>query len=242
MAIKTQIIAHRGNTSDFTENSIEAFKSAIALGAEGIEFDVHMGIDGCLPVYHDYYLNNKIEKKELIFEKDAKYLHSLNISFFPDVLKLFNNNFMEIELKTPKIEFIKLIAEAVGNNQIPENVEFTSPHPFVLQKLKECIPSASIGMFVDNREHWMDEELFDKLLIENGKLGKVTYIHLNEPMITKKRVDLLHNNGFLVHAANCNSKEVLQLAFSLGVDKLTTDELKLALNERLKYERAGNSK
>lgn len=242
MAMSTKIIAHRGNTNDFTENSIEAFESAIALGADGIEFDVHMGSDGCLPVYHDYYLNTKNAKKELIFEKDAKYLHSLNISFFPDVLKLFNNNFMEIELKTPKIEFIKLIAEVVGKNKNSENIEFTSPYPFVLQKLKESIPSASIGMFVNNKENWMDEELFDKLLIENGALGNVTYMHLNESTITKKRVDLLHNNGFLVHAANCNRKEVLQLAFSLGVDKLTTDKLQFALNERLKYERAGNSK
>lgn len=242
MAMSTKIIAHRGNTNDFAENSIEAFASAIALGADGIEFDVHMGSNGCLPVYHDYYLNTKNANKELISEKEAEYLRSFNIPFFPDVFDLFKNNFMEIELKAPKIEFIKLIAEVVGKNKNIENIEFTSPYPFVLQKLKECIPSSSIGMFVNNKENWMDEELFDKLLIENGTLGNVTYIHLNESMITKKRVDLLHSSGFLVHAANCNNKEALQLAFSLGVEKLTTDELKLALNERQKYERAGNSK
>lgn len=69
MAMSTKIIAHRGSTNNFTENSIEAFKSAIILGAEGIEFDVHMGSDGCLPVYHDYYLNERSKKKNLSLRK-----------------------------------------------------------------------------------------------------------------------------------------------------------------------------
>ena len=47
------IIAHRGASGVAVENSIEAFKQAAALGADGVELDVHPCGDGALIVHHD---------------------------------------------------------------------------------------------------------------------------------------------------------------------------------------------
>jgi len=62
MMQKTQhtikIIAHRGDTTRFPENTLEAFVAALSGGADGIELDVHMTADGELIVHHDYYLGN----------------------------------------------------------------------------------------------------------------------------------------------------------------------------------------
>lgn len=48
-----KIIAHRGNSIAYPENTMAAFRSAWATGAGGIELDVRMSADGMLVVFHD---------------------------------------------------------------------------------------------------------------------------------------------------------------------------------------------
>lgn len=52
-----KIMAHRGNQALYPENSMAAFRSAIDLGADGIELDVHLTKDGQLVVIHDETLD-----------------------------------------------------------------------------------------------------------------------------------------------------------------------------------------
>lgn len=50
-------IAHRGGAALMPENSLAAFRHAIALGADGAELDVQLSADGVAVVYHDLRLN-----------------------------------------------------------------------------------------------------------------------------------------------------------------------------------------
>jgi glycerophosphoryl diester phosphodiesterase len=47
------VIAHRGASRARRENTLEAFRHAVELGADGIELDVHLCRDGTLAVHHD---------------------------------------------------------------------------------------------------------------------------------------------------------------------------------------------
>ena len=47
------IIAHRGASGHAPENSLEAFRLAARLGADGVELDVHATSDGQIVVFHD---------------------------------------------------------------------------------------------------------------------------------------------------------------------------------------------
>jgi glycerophosphoryl diester phosphodiesterase len=47
------IVAHRGDTDQFPEDTLEAILAAAQLGADGIEFDVHQSADGTWWVIHD---------------------------------------------------------------------------------------------------------------------------------------------------------------------------------------------
>ncbi len=49
----TLAIAHRGASAYEPENTIAAFRAAVAFGADGIELDVHGSADGVLVVHHD---------------------------------------------------------------------------------------------------------------------------------------------------------------------------------------------
>ena len=48
------IIAHRGDSGAAPENTLAAFRQAIAVGADGIEMDVRLTKDGQLTVFHDH--------------------------------------------------------------------------------------------------------------------------------------------------------------------------------------------
>lgn len=47
------VVAHRGNSSVAPENTMPAFASAVAAGADMIEIDVHVSADGVAVVIHD---------------------------------------------------------------------------------------------------------------------------------------------------------------------------------------------
>ena len=49
----TKIFAHRGSAHLSRENTVPAFVAARALGADGIELDVHLTADGNVVVHHD---------------------------------------------------------------------------------------------------------------------------------------------------------------------------------------------
>lgn len=55
-------IAHRGGAGLWPENTMEAFERAIAMGADGIELDVHLSRDGQLIVHHDESLKPAIAR------------------------------------------------------------------------------------------------------------------------------------------------------------------------------------
>ena len=47
------VIAHRGVSTREPENSLAAFRSAIDVGSDGVELDIHATADGALVVHHD---------------------------------------------------------------------------------------------------------------------------------------------------------------------------------------------
>lgn len=53
-------IAHRGGAALWPENSLGAFRKAVALGADGAELDVQLSRDGEVIVFHDYRLKTEI--------------------------------------------------------------------------------------------------------------------------------------------------------------------------------------
>lgn len=57
-------IAHRGGAGLWPENTLAAFRNAIALGADGAELDVQLSADGLAIVHHDFRLNPALTRKD----------------------------------------------------------------------------------------------------------------------------------------------------------------------------------
>lgn len=77
-------IAHRGFKGEFPENTMLAFKKAFEIGADGVEFDVHLTKDKELVIIHDEKLDRTTDMEGFVKDFTLKELKTANASkFFP---------------------------------------------------------------------------------------------------------------------------------------------------------------
>jgi glycerophosphoryl diester phosphodiesterase len=71
---KPLVIAHRGASGLAPENTMAAFRLAIALGADGFEFDVQLSADGQAVVIHDARVNRTTDRTGMVAALTAEEL------------------------------------------------------------------------------------------------------------------------------------------------------------------------
>ena len=76
---KVLIIAHRGNSSVFPENTLPAFESGVQVGADLVELDYHHSLDGIPVVLHDEILSRTTDADDL-FGKPEPLVHQFPIA------------------------------------------------------------------------------------------------------------------------------------------------------------------
>ncbi|HKW06816.1 MAG TPA: glycerophosphodiester phosphodiesterase family protein [Candidatus Dormibacteraeota bacterium] len=69
---------HRGNPAEHPENTMRSFRSAIAVGCDLIECDVHLSADGRLVVIHDHTLDRTTNGSGLVHDLTAAELRKLD--------------------------------------------------------------------------------------------------------------------------------------------------------------------
>jgi glycerophosphoryl diester phosphodiesterase len=101
------IIAHRGDSFRALENSLEAFRLALAVPADMIEFDLRMSKDGVLYVMHDKHTGRTADRNIDIEHAAAQDIAGIRlkngepIPTFDDALKLIAGRVgINIEIKT----------------------------------------------------------------------------------------------------------------------------------------------
>ncbi|MFC7737416.1 glycerophosphodiester phosphodiesterase [Roseomonas sp. GCM10028921] len=75
----TEIIAHRGGAILWPENSMSAFRNAIAAGVDAVECDVHLSADGVPMVMHDTTLERTSNGQGPLAARSADELAGLKL-------------------------------------------------------------------------------------------------------------------------------------------------------------------
>ena len=68
----TLVVAHRGASAHAPENTLDAFRQAVEMGADAIELDVHLTRDGQLAVIHDETLERTTDLEGRVSELTMK--------------------------------------------------------------------------------------------------------------------------------------------------------------------------
>ena len=97
-----QIIAHRGGPKYAPENTLAAFRNAIAQGVDGLEFDVQMTKDGELVVIHDETVDRTSNGVGAVRELTFEQIRALDVGngekvpTFKEVVELAKANGVQI--------------------------------------------------------------------------------------------------------------------------------------------------
>lgn len=74
-----KLIAHRGDNTNYPENSYAGLEAALKAGALYIEFDIQMNAEGSLLVFHDIDFKRVADNNTPIFEVTSEQLKSLSV-------------------------------------------------------------------------------------------------------------------------------------------------------------------
>jgi glycerophosphoryl diester phosphodiesterase len=98
---KTLRLAHRGDWRGAPENSLAAFRAALAVPAcDGLEFDVRASSDGVPVINHDATLSRVHGRPERIDAMTAAALGALGVPTLAEVLSAVGRRvFLDVELK-----------------------------------------------------------------------------------------------------------------------------------------------
>lgn len=210
---KPLLIAHRGDTVNFPENTIEAFQSAFDLGADGIELDVHLRENGNLIVVHNY-----------LYDRTKTY------PALPEVLEKFSDKGrLEIEIKSFNPVCVEKVAELVKRYN-PPDYELTSSILPLLPIIKNYLPFAKTGMIFRSNllEEWMPEEVVLMFLTGYMNLTKSDILHLDLDKYTPSLISQLHKRNYSLHThLKTGDKKIFNQVKELGIDQCTFDDINL---------------
>jgi len=142
------IIAHRGASSLARENTIEAFKKAIEIGVDMIEFDVRRTRDQALIVHHDELMEGK-PIIELTYDEISKMAigKGFSIPTFEEVLKCTSGKIkLDVEIKEEGYE--KEIVELLVKYFKKDQFVVTSFYDSCIRKIKDDYPDIKTGLIL----------------------------------------------------------------------------------------------
>src|SRR6187200_2457904 len=75
------VFAHRGGSALAPENTLAAFDNGLALGADGLELDLHLSRDGIVVVHHDGMLERTTNLQGAVAGRTAAELSRADAGF-----------------------------------------------------------------------------------------------------------------------------------------------------------------
>ena len=145
------IIAHRGFAQNCRENTLEAYRRAIEVGADAIELDVRKTKDNVLILFHDEAIREK-QINQLTYEEINYVARDLGfqVPTLVEVLKLVQGKIaLDVELKEKdyEIDVITPISEYLSI----EEFIVTSFHFESLSTIKSNYPQVKTGIILNQK-------------------------------------------------------------------------------------------
>ncbi|MER3417960.1 MAG: hypothetical protein C4343_02350, partial [Chloroflexota bacterium] len=139
---RTLRLAHRGDHRAAPENTLEAFRAALAVpGCDGLEFDVRLSRDGVPVVIHDPTLRRIQGQPGRVVDRSAAELAAAGVPTLASVLAAIPTwAFLDIELKVDGGPALVAVLRA-GRGPGLENAVVSSFEPAALETVRTLAPA-----------------------------------------------------------------------------------------------------
>lgn len=228
-----KVMAHRGYSGKYPENTMLAFKKAAEAGCDSIELDVQLTKDGVLVIIHDEKVDRTTDGTGLVKDYTYEELKKFNAAVrFPEVTEFqaiptfdeycawaaeagIDTN---IEIKTGRYyyeDIEKKTVEIVRKYGLEKKVMYSSFNHLSLLKIKELLPEAECGA------------LLNEVGMGNAGYYCHTYgfecYHPGYKGLTKEIVNNCKKYGIKVNVWTINGMEELEQLEEWGCDGVITN-------------------
>ncbi|MET3318594.1 UNVERIFIED_ORG: glycerophosphoryl diester phosphodiesterase [Peribacillus simplex] len=227
-----QIFSHRGSKGTHPENTMAAFKEAARIGAEGIEFDVHLSSDGEMIVIHDEtldrttsllgYVKDCSAQKLKTADAGSKFSEEFQGEPIPFLKEIFdwargNSLLMNIEIKTDKLAYEGIeqnIIDLIRKYRMEDRVILSSFNHQSIEKVKMLAPELERALLFEGLPENFEEILRDK---------KESGFHPDKNSLTPAISEKAKKLGYKIRPWVANNKaDIIRLA-EMDVDVIMTD-------------------
>ncbi|MGO4122228.1 glycerophosphodiester phosphodiesterase [Arthrobacter sp. YAF16] len=242
-------MAHRGFSPEGAENSMAAFRAAVALGYGYLEADVHTTADGVLLLFHDETLDRVTDGSGRISELPAEKVARARIAGAEPIplLEELVAEFPEVRLNLDVKDWnsVATLAAAIEQYGLHDRVLIASfsdrRRRAVLRRLSR--PAASSAGMASNALFVLLGPLLPATLLRRVTARALHDVHALQvpvrygavPVVTAGFVRRAHRHGLHVHVWTINEAAEMHRLLDLGVDGIVTDRadvLKAVLQER----------
>lgn len=222
------VIAHRGASAAYGDNTLAAFRGAVAQGADGVELDVRRTADGCLALSHD----DRLPDGRLVVDLDFADLppEVLDLAAALDACESLVVVNTEIKNWPEDADFdaTERVAEAVVA-LLEARGEVTSDRHLIssfhlptidrVHRLAPALPTAWLLGLVEEPGR----------LIDRAAAAGHVAVHPHHLFVDSAFVERAHAAGLAVNTWTCDEPDRIRWLADLGVDGVVTNVPDVAL-------------
>ena len=229
------LFSHRGVTSDYPENTLEAYKESEKRGFNGIELDIISSRDGVLYCSHNHQLEQETDSSGYIHQtistkldkiKTGIFSHPNNQKNIPRIENVFNNMSNNIRLNI-EIKFsglfdfstISALKTFLKKNKVRQKILISSFNPLIVFYSRWLIPHVKTGFLFENMNmlKWMN-------------FCHPDCIHPRADFLKKELVSICKKKNVFINTWTVNSESSIDFCKKLRVSGIITD-ISNAINE-----------
>jgi glycerophosphoryl diester phosphodiesterase len=240
----TEIIAHRGGAILWAENSMTAFREAIAAGVDAVECDVHLSADGEPMVMHDPTLDRTSNGRGPIGERTAAELAGVKLisaggeglPHLSDLLALVAESRVGLQVEV-KANWQGRPDHALLARTLAELDRFGLRARTEIIVFEAEIAAAAVAAGGLRNVAWLFMPIMIRRLGPEGvvavaRRAGAPMVETHEMAMDEALLAALRGGGLRVAAWGANHAPSINRMLSLGVDAIATDDPVLALSLR----------
>jgi len=215
----TLIVGHRGAGALAPENTLLSFQTAIDIGCDRTELDVHLSKDNEVIVIHDKSVDRTTDGSGLVNKMTLSDLKQLNcakgqkIPTLEEIIDLCKDKIdLHIELKGKNTS--APINELLTKNNMIDQAIVISFNIDMIREIKKLNSKLAVG--------YLFKEM-SPTVWHYAQSVPLQYLCPFSKIVNKKMMEQARLMNLKVHAWRVNKKRLGEKLFKLGVDSVDTD-------------------
>lgn len=229
---KTLVVAHRGASAYAPENTMEAFRLAADMKADGIEIDVHFSKDGHIVIIHDEKIDRTSNGQGKVTDYTLDELKFFDFGYkfnggvkgvkIPTLNELYdflltNDMILNIEIKSADPKLPAALDELTKKYGLEDRIIYSSFNHLQLKRMLDVNKDAFVApLYAFNMLNAWDYAENMNALASHPNYSQITVNFADY-------VDRCHEKGIRVHPWTCDDPEIIKLLADKGCDAVITN-------------------